>query len=82
MATKKTTAEKPIDPEFVPVIAQAFTKRRDVTGGRSMSAYGLRVDELVDTGDGQRFGPGNYSKGRPMNVNAKVSVPTPSSKYA
>lgn len=68
-----------VDPEFAPVV-RAFGRHRDVTAGRLMSAYGLRVngkifamfprgrfvvklpksrvDELVDTGTGQRFGPG------------------------
>lgn len=38
--------EKPIDPEFAPV-AKAFARRRDVTGGRLMSAYGPRVNRKI-----------------------------------
>ena len=72
----KAPAETEIDPRFMPVV-KAFAKDRKVSGGKMMSAYGLRVggkifamfprgefvaklpkprvDELVDTGKGEKL---------------------------
>src|SRR2546429_76790 len=77
---RKTLRKQYIDPSFTPVV-DAFVKNRDVSGGKMMSSYGLkvngkifamfgrsrfvtklpskRVDELVDTGKGERFDPGH-----------------------
>jgi TfoX/Sxy family transcriptional regulator of competence genes len=40
------TADQQIDPRFAPVAA-AFSKHRDVTAGRMMSSYGLKVDGKI-----------------------------------
>ena len=69
-----------IDPRFAPVV-KAFAKHRDVSAGKLMASYGLkvhgkifamfgrgkfvaklpmgRVDELVNSGKGERFDPGH-----------------------
>jgi TfoX/Sxy family transcriptional regulator of competence genes len=40
------TADQQIDPRFAPVAA-AFSKHRDVTAGRMMSSYGLKVNGKI-----------------------------------
>jgi hypothetical protein len=44
--TKQNPAAAEIDPRFRPVV-DAFAKYRDVTGGKMMSSYGLRVNGKI-----------------------------------
>ena len=44
--TKQKPASTEIDPSFRPVVA-AFARHRDVTGGKLMSSYGLKVNGKI-----------------------------------
>src|SRR3979409_1815108 len=59
MAAKKTTKEpgaSDVDPRFVPVV-DTFADHRDVTGGKMMSSYGLKVNGKIFT----MFGRGKFT---------------------
>ena len=74
MKTKQEPNSTRIDPRFQPVV-DAFARQRDVTVGKMMSSYGLKVNgkifamfgrgqrvaklPLVNTGAGKRFDPGH-----------------------
>jgi hypothetical protein len=62
MGSSSTASKIALDPRFAPV-AGAFARDRDVTQGKLFTATVVklpkgRVDELVESGNGQRFGPG------------------------
>jgi hypothetical protein len=44
--TKQNPAAAEIDPRFRPVV-DAFAQYRDVTGGKMMSSYGLKVNGKI-----------------------------------
>ena len=44
--TKQNSAASEIDPRFRPVV-DAFANHRDVTGGKMMSSYGLKVNGKI-----------------------------------
>jgi hypothetical protein len=59
--SKKTNGpQTEVDPSFAPIVA-AFAKNRNVTAGKLMSSYGLKVNGKIFAigGVGERFDPGH-----------------------